>query len=119
MPNDKPTVTISKSKLAKTVISLKDDLGFQTLLLRDILNNLPTAYTEMLVRDEYFKRCHKGEYYVLTHGSHMELKFATSQEVEHYLWGALPATSIRKVRLFVNGGIDELYGWSLQKQRGE
>jgi hypothetical protein len=110
-------VKVKKSKLLNVVKDLKDDLGFYTILFQTVVSELPTAYSEYLIREEYFKRCHSGEYYVLSHnGKHFTIPFATLDEVEKYLWSALPNVSIRRVKEFIKGGMDELYGFVLTKK---
>jgi hypothetical protein len=112
-------VTVRTEKIFELVRELKDDLGFQTMLFNTVLEQLPTAYADMIVREYYFKHCHIGDYYKLTHPSGIHMYFTNEDDLRSYLLSVYSLLSTRKIKQFINQETEELYGFKLSKEKRE
>lgn len=78
--------TINRSSFKELLKQFKDDIIFETELIKDLLSQLPSNYRENFLETLYYTEVYKGELYICKHVNFAEVKyFRTFKEVLEYL----------------------------------
>lgn len=79
--------TIDREKFKELLSQFRGDIIYQTELLHTILNQLPDAYVDDIVRTLYYERLFIGTYYEVQHTLYKQDKriFLSFSEVQEFL----------------------------------